>query len=284
MSDLRFETHRAALAEIGRLTALDQLITRGDRRRLVREARDWYLETRSSNATRNGTCVVVTAGPPGAGKTSTLRSAVEDIEARLLIDADVAKEFLARWCQSEGLYGEALETSLPDGRLVMPLDLSPVLQTVSTEVCNAVRRMAVERGTDLVVEGTMATPAYGERLLLSLGKGDYETLLIVSVEVERTTAHERAQARWWAGRLDDHELGGRLVLPATIDAMYPEKGLTSVSRDQARRLLGVVRAGRSTLTEATLMEYDDGALVAVDARPPRAVGHESFRDRSEVAP
>lgn len=66
MSDLRFETHRAALAEIGRLTALDQLITRGDRRRLVREARDWYLETRASNATRNGTCVVVTAGPPGA--------------------------------------------------------------------------------------------------------------------------------------------------------------------------------------------------------------------------
>lgn len=106
MSDLRFETHRAALAEIGRLAALDQLMTRGDRRRLVREARDWYLETRSSNATRNGTCVVVTAGPPGAGKTSTLRSAVEDLSARLVIDADVAKEFLARWCLSAGMYGD----------------------------------------------------------------------------------------------------------------------------------------------------------------------------------
>ncbi len=223
--------------------------------------------------------MVVTAGPPGAGKTSTLRDAVEDLDTRLVIDPDRAKEFLARSCLSSGRYEEALAARLPDGRTLMPLDLSPVLQTMSTEVCNAVRRVAVERGMDIVLEGTMSTPAYGERLLLSLGKGDYEELLIVSVEVDRASAQERARARWWAGRLDDHELGGRLVLPSTIDAMYPKEGAASVSRAQARNLLATVRSGRSTLTAATLMEYDNGRLTTVDAKPPRVLGCEARPDR-----
>jgi ribose 1,5-bisphosphokinase PhnN len=250
---------------------LDVILTRGESRRLVRDARDWYLNTYAGEVSRGGTCVVVTAGPPGAGKTSTLSAAVEDLPSRLVIDADIVKEFLARRCLLEGTYGDVLSQVFPDGRHVMPLDLSPLLQTVSTEVCNAVRRAALEAGMDIVVEATMSTRAYGERLLLSLAKADTRCLLVVSVETDRATAHERARARWWAGRLDDHELGGRLVAPDAIDAVFGADGVVSFSRANARHLVRIIRDGESTLGAVTLLEYDDGTLSAVDADPPRSV-------------
>lgn len=271
MSELRDEVHAAALTAISAEHPLDVRLAGGDRRRLVRAARDWYLDGYGEGVARGGTCVVVTAGPPGAGKSSTLSAAVEDIRSRLVIDADVAKEFLARWCVVEGAYGDVLSRMLPDGRAVMPLDLSPLLQTMSTEVCNAVRRTALEAGMDIVVESTMSTPAYGERLLLSLAKADCRSLLVVSVETDRTTAHERALARWWAGRLDDHELGGRLVSPAAIDAVFDGDGAVSACRVNARGLVRSIRRGESSLGAVTLLEYDDGTLTAVDADPPRSV-------------
>jgi predicted ABC-type ATPase len=271
MSELRDEVHAVALTAISGERPLDVILTRAERRRLVRVARDWYLETHAESVTRGGTCVVVTAGPPGAGKSSTLSTAVEDVRSRLVIDADVAKEFLARWCVDAGTYSAVLSKILPDGRSVMPLDLSPLLQTVSTEVCNAVRRSALESGLDIVVESTMSTPAFGERLLLSLAKAACRQLIIVSVETDRETAHERARARWWAGRLDDHELGGRLVSPEAVDAGFSDGDTVSSSRICARDLVRIIRSGGSTLDAVTLMEYDDGTLVAVDADPPTSV-------------
>ncbi len=271
MSELRDEVHTAALRAISGESPLDALLAGGERRRLVRAARDWYLDSYGEDVTRGGTCVVVTAGPPGAGKSSTLSAAVEDVRSRLVIDADIAKEFLARWCVVEGAYSNVLARTLPDGRGVMPMDLSPLLQTMSTEVCNAVRRTALEAGMDIVVESTMSTPAYGERLLLSLAKADCRSLLIVSVETDKVTAHERARARWWAGRLDDHELGGRLVLPEAVDAVFGGDGAASACRANARSLVRSIRRGESSLGAVTLLEYDDGALTAVDADPPRSI-------------
>ncbi|WP_369369788.1 zeta toxin family protein [Promicromonospora sp. Populi] len=271
MSELRDEVHAAALAAISGERSLDAVLASAQRRRLVREARDWYLETYAGGVTRGGSCVVVTAGPPGAGKSSTLSAAVEDVHSRLVIDADIAKEFLARRCVIDGTYASALSRVLPDGRNVMPLDLSPLLQTMSTEVCNAVRRSALEGSLDIVLESTMSTPAYGERLLLSLAKADCRRLIIVSVETDRATAHERARARWWAGRLDDHELGGRLVSPDAIDAGFGGGGAVGPCRAHAREIVRVIRRGESTLDAVTLMEYDDGILTAVDADPPTSV-------------
>lgn len=154
---------------------------------------------------------------------------------------------------------------------IWKLGLSPLLQTMSTEVCNAVRRSALEASLDIVVESTMSTPAYGERLLLSLAKADCRRLIIVSVETDRATAHERARARWWAGRLDDHELGGRVVSPDAIDASFGNGDGVSPCRVHARDLVRIIRRGDSTLDAVTLMEYDDGTLTAVDADPPTSV-------------
>lgn len=271
MSDLRERTHAAACAAVRAGAPLDRLLARGDQRRLIRQASDWYLDAFAGRAARNGTCVVVTAGPPGAGKSSILSSAVPDVASRLVIDPDLAKEHLARWCAADGRYDDLLSTMLPDGGSLTPLELSPLLQTMSTEVCNTVRRAAFAKAIDVVVESTMASPAHGERLLLSLAKADYEELMIVSVETDLDTAHARSVERWWAGRGEATGLGGRLVLPETIDAAYPGSRARSACRDNARALVGTIRMGLTTLERVTIAEYDTGTLVRLDADPPRMV-------------
>ncbi|GII98985.1 hypothetical protein Slu03_13630 [Sediminihabitans luteus] len=152
-----------------------------------------------------------------------------------------------------------------------PLDLSPLLQTVSTEVANTVRHDALAQRMDIVLEATMASPAYGERLLLSLAKADYQALAIVSVETDQESAHARAVERWWTGRRADPELGGRLVLPETIDAAYPDAGSASICRTSARSLAETIRAGGTAIERVTIAEYDDGALARLDADPPRSL-------------
>ncbi|WP_162616343.1 zeta toxin family protein [Xylanimonas allomyrinae] len=272
MSDLRGSTHAAACVAVRGGAPLDSLLTRGEQRRLVREARDWYLNVHAGNVTRQGTCVVATAGPPGAGKSSVLPAAVPDLGSRLVIDPDTVKDYLARWCTEHGAYyDDLLATVLPDGGTLRPLELSPLLQTMSTEVANAVRRDALAQRMDIVVEATMASPAYGERLLLSLAKADYRALLIVSVETDQQTAHARAVERWWTGRQAEPELGGRLVLPETIDAAYPGTRSASACRTNARNLTETIRAGGSAIEHVTIAEYDDGALARLDADPPRAL-------------
>jgi hypothetical protein len=271
MSELRDQTHLAALALVRTGTPLNALLTRGDLRRLAREVRDWYLDSYARDVTRGGTCVVATAGPPGAGKSSLLPTAIPDLATRLVIDADIAKDYLARWSADHGLYPELLGTLLPDGEKLGPLELSPLLHTTSTEAINLVRRDALAGHLDVVIEGTMASPAFGERLLLSLAKADYSELVIVSAETNRATAQRRAVERWWAGRQDGPALGGRLVLPETIDAAYAASDEASRCRANARALVATIRAGGTTIDSVTIAEYDVGQLARIDADPPQAV-------------
>lgn len=271
MAELRDQTHQAALAAVRSGTPLSDMLSRGDQRRLAREVRDWYLDSHAGEATRGGTCVVATAGPPGAGKSSILPAAIPDLATRLVIDADIAKQYLARWSAEHELYPDLLGTPLPDGDAVRPLELSPLLHTMSTESTNLIRRDALAGHLDVVIEGTMASPAFGERLLLSLAKADYGELLIVSAETDRSTAHERAVERWWAGRQDDPGLGGRLVLPETIDAAYAASAQTSLCRANARALVATIRTRQTPIDSVTIAEYDDGRLARIDADPPRAI-------------
>lgn len=271
MADLRDETHRAVLAAVRGRRGLEALLSRGDQRRLVPEVCAWYLELHGDSAGRNGTCVVVTAGPPGAGKSSVLPVAASDLSTRLVIDADVAKSYLADWCVEHDVYADLLATELPDGGTIKPLELSPLLQTMSTESCNLVRRAALAARMDVLAESTMSSSGFGDRLLLSLAKADYDELLIVSVEVDRGTAQSRAIERWWSGRFADPRRGGRLVLPETIEAAYAPDGQFSRCRDNARSLVAAVRRGRTAIDRVTIAEYDAGVLTRMDADPPRVI-------------
>ena len=270
MADLRDETYLAAVAAVDGQPALNTLLSRGDRRRLVTDAAVWYLAQHDGLVSHTGTCVVLTAGPPGAGKTTVRELAVADLAHRRVLDSDIAKRYLASWCVEHGLYGSLSTLVLPDGRPLQPLGLAPLLQTVSTEVINAVRHEAFATGEDVVIEATLASPSYGERLLLSLAKAEYTDLLVVSAETTRAEAHERVRDRWWLDRCAD-PLGGRLVGPETVDLAYAQDDAVSVCRAHAIALVERVRAGESTLDRASLVAYDDGKLAFADSDPPRLV-------------
>jgi hypothetical protein len=197
-----------------------------------------------------------------------LPGAVPDLADRRVIDPDLAKEYLAAWCVDQGLYGTLLESALPGGQPLLPLDLSPLVHTMSTAIANAVRRESLSRGEDVVIAATMSSGQFADRLMLSLAKAAYSELLIVSVETDRATAHERAKQRWWEARVGGG-LGGRLVRPDVIDLAYRSSDTISACRANATALVSKVRAGKTNLSRASMVIYDDAALDA-DSSPLRA--------------
>jgi hypothetical protein len=197
--------------------------------------------------------------------------AVPDLERRRVIDSDLAKRYLAQWCVDHGVYVDLLATVLPDGRSLQPLGLSPLLQTVSTDVFAAVRHEAFASSEDVVLEATLSSPSFGERLVQSLFKApNYTELFIVSAETNRSAAHQQARSRWWEGR-DTDPLGGRMVTPAAIDSAYGGIDAISVCRDNAIALLKLIRSGQTGLQHASMIAYNDGELAFADNDPPRVL-------------
>ncbi|MDR1078628.1 MAG: zeta toxin family protein [Propionibacteriaceae bacterium] len=269
MDDLRDETYLAAIAALEGKPPLERLLRRGDQRRLIAEAADWYLSQHDGPVSRSGACVIVTAGPTGAGKTTTVANAVSDLARRRVIDPDMAKRYLAQWCAEHGLYPDLLATILSDDRTLQPMELAPLLQTMSIEVTNSVRRAALASSEDVVLAATLSSATYGDRLLRSLAKAPaYTELLIVSVETSRATAHERVRSRWWAERGSD-PLGGRLVTPQAIDAFYGSNDNMSRCRHNAMALLEVVRSEKTEFKRVSMISYDGDDLAFVDSDPPR---------------
>jgi hypothetical protein len=142
---------------------------------------------------------------------------------------------------------------------------------MSTDVFAAVRHEAFASSEDVVLEATLSSPFFGERLIKSLSKATHYTeLFIVSAETGRVTAHQNARSRWWEGRNTDL-LGGRMVTPAAIDSAYGDSDTVSLCRDNAKALLELVRSGRTGLQHASMLAYNDGELAFADNDPPRVL-------------
>jgi hypothetical protein len=93
-----------------------------DRLRTHERLIEQYL-ARQSGVLLEGFAAVVTAGPPGAGKTSRLCEEGYDEEWRR-IDPDIFKEMLVADATSDPDLATLLSPDLPDGRPVMPLELA----------------------------------------------------------------------------------------------------------------------------------------------------------------
>jgi hypothetical protein len=174
------------------------------------------------SAVSDGTlAVVVTAGPPGAGKSTALARYPEFAGFRA-IDADDFKDDLLVRAQRDGLLDRWTVETLPDERPIAPRELATYVHAESTVIATAYREAAFDRGENVLVHGTLADPQTIDDLLGAFGDADYERLVIVDVEVPQAVAVERALGRWWTGRTSDDPLGGRFVPPAAIGRYYPD--------------------------------------------------------------
>ncbi|RLP81378.1 zeta toxin protein [Mycetocola lacteus] len=179
---------------------------------------------------------VVTAGPPGAGKSTALAN-----DPRLAgfrdIDADDFKDALLLDARDRGLLDHWLSTSLDDGRPIMPRELAGFVHAESTAIADAMREACLIDGENIVIHGTLSSIDYVGALLAELDEFGYEQLIIYDVEVPAEVAVERALDRWWSAReLGTDPLGGRFVPPAGIRAYYPDDAARAVTAANAQAL------------------------------------------------
>lgn len=232
---------------------------------LVRE----YLDLQGE-VVAEGKAVVVSAGPPGAGKSGALGSL--DLRGYRVIDPDAAKDILVRHALDAGLLDYRLGFGLPDGDSVHPLELAPHIHSQSTRLTDLVRQICLDAGENIVIDGTLAWHRLPEVYIGELYRAGYENLDVVSIELPLEVASARVRGRWWVGREQARWradslhglLGGRFVPEEGIARCYPAPDAESVCSANARVLAERAQdeLGRGTLHRFIVLDPDSAPIPA----------------------
>ncbi|MFE5702004.1 zeta toxin family protein [Rhodococcus koreensis] len=222
------------------------------RLRFRRTVIDRYLER--DTPLREGRSAILTAGAPGAGKSTLLRDHIPDLDGYRSLDADVVKDHLIEQALRDGDYAELLGTELADGAPLAPRELAALVHDESTALIDQIRRLCLDRGENVLIEGTLRWPGQGPKVYEELVRANYTSLRVIGVEVPRDIAHEQALSRWWDGRLawlaDPSSLGGRFTPPAAIDDCYDDAPMSKCARNA--QALAVAARNREDVTVVQL--------------------------------
>lgn len=198
-----------------------------------RELIDFFLND-GADVGKDGLAAIVTAGPPGAGKSTAISGLSEDLSAYRRLDADQIKECLIEKAVEEGIFDKFLGMGLPDGGSILPNELSSLVHKESADLHNILIQESLYAQVNVIIEGTFSWDGLVDRYIGWLATGDYHELKLIDVEVDFETATKQARQRWWDGRIaalsgSGSPLGGRFMAPSAIAEVYP-KGVTSHSR------------------------------------------------------
>lgn len=222
MDDKRDQVHAAITelyAEGGALyKAPPELTAYFDDAAIVRVAKD-YIE-RQEDVSVGGMAVIISAGPPGAGKTEALGTL--SLDGYRIIDPDVAKDMLLDEAERHGLLRYRNELVLPDGGVVGLRELATQVHTLSTKVTDIVRGIALAAEENVVIDGTLSWQPLAGVYINELFDAGYEGLDVLDVEAPLEVSLARAKERWWSGRQSDPHHGGRFISDAAIRGCYDE--------------------------------------------------------------
>lgn len=191
----------------------------------------------SPDAPAEGRAVIITAGPPGAGKSTALRGV---LDGHRRIDPDEIKDLLLAEAEAADLLVTRRDHTLSDSRPVSPRELAGWVHHLSTDIADEVRRTSLELGENIVVEGTLWWPPLAERYSRELAEQDYTSLLVLDVEVPLETSLAQARERWWQGRVSPDHLGGRFISDGAVESFYnqgPVSGCATTARALYREAL-----------------------------------------------
>lgn len=225
-----------------------------------------YLDRQAPE--KDGRSAIVTAGPPGAGKSTMLAEHVADLDGYRLLDADIIKEYLIEEAIRDGIYNDLLTSDLADGHCIAPGELSPLVHRESTSLIDIIRRICLGARENIVVEGTLFWHTQGPDIFREIEAANYSTLDVLGLEVDRETAHRQALSRWWDGRAKwiagEDDLGGRFTPPAAIDNCYREPATdeaTSVCGQHALQMIDLAQKGSIPSVSVTIFRRTvDGQL------------------------
>lgn len=232
---------------------------------------------------RGGQAVLLTSGPPGAGKGTSLGmlrarqgDATElgqalaqvhgaDVNDYVVLDADAFKEAILRHGGAPSLSPRAQE--LPGGLRLAPAELAPLVHRESSFLQDTFESWARTQGLNLLYDGVMGNFDWTAQMLGDLAREGYGDRVVLSVEVPMQTSLEQNALRWQQGRTAFDQgtdaYGGRMAPEGLIRALYADQSGYSLSRANAHRLYA---EGRLT----GLIELDRGAWAEEPARGSQA--------------
>jgi hypothetical protein len=200
------------------------------RRRLRREVIARYL-ARRRDVRRESRVALLTAGPPGAGKTTALNDLGLATRGWRRLDADVVKEYLVEDAVQSGRYADLLGRELADGHPIMPAELASLMHIESVSVVDDIRVECLRRGENVIIEGTLGWVPYG----VVAGRGE-----------------RAAGGGGW---------GGRYTPTAVIDRLFtPADAPRSVCAANARALFDSPAARDVAIMTLTVHDSTSGAL------------------------
>lgn len=203
---------------------------------VLEEIQNEYL-ARQATVTNGGRCAVVTAGPPGAGKSTLVRAAADDLGAGFrIIDPDIIKDMLLIRGAEDEIFDDLLERLLPDDMPIMLRELSGLVHVESVRIADDLRLECLARGEDVVIEGTLGWEPHVDALLHDLTDFGYRQLTVLAAEVPLDEARKRARSRWWKARNSGDIHGGRFVPAVAIEHLYPVELESSICLANASRL------------------------------------------------
>jgi adenylate kinase family enzyme len=195
---------------------------------------------------------IVLAGPPGAGKSSTLASLIPEFfgsEPFVVIDGDHVKDVLLRQEIASGRYASDFLPLVREyeeqGAMFFPNDFSGLVHHESMVVHGDLVDDSIDRGANIIIDGTLSWYPYGESIFESLRAAGYKTQLLADVEAARHEAEAHAYARWRydydaaiAARsiVDSEPMGGRVVPEVAYNSIFGRPDGISKSLINARRL------------------------------------------------
>lgn len=211
---------------------------------IVRIAKKYMA--RSADVVTGGRAIVVSAGPPGAGKSAVLKSL--SLDGYRNIDPDEVKDMILDEAERHGLLGYRHDIVLSDQRPVGLRELASHVHGFSTRVADIARALSLAAGENVIIDGTLSWAPLTGIFINEFYRAGYEALEVVDVEIPLELALERGKERWWRGRESDVRYGGRFVPDVAIQRCYefgrPDSSVCAVNAlDLAERAADELGAG-----------------------------------------
>lgn len=207
-----------------------------DRVRFQRRLLDDLQAEGEGDIEKDGIAALVTAGPPGAGKSTAVKER-QLAEGWRVIDADDIKLRLLEVGLQDGIFDAVLRRQLADGYPVMLNELASLVHNESVFLADSLIERCLQARENVVIEGTLSWSGLPQRYARTLEISEYTSVTILDVEVDCATALEHAYRRWTDGRIEvingARHGGGRFTPREAITSLYDSTGRFSVCNQNA---------------------------------------------------